>query len=76
MPSLNKQHHEYIDRVKKNGGQTYIRKMPCCGHLVEDRLSSGNEVWDTLAVCPVCDTTYWKVTFCDHIESTLLSNMK
>lgn len=62
LARLKKDHDEYIARLKADGTQLLVYRVPCCNGELESRAAPTGAKWDTLATCPHCGTLYMKIT--------------
>lgn len=56
---LLKTHDDYLAQFTKD--RIASKPCPSCGKEVHSLRPVNDEEWDTMMICPHCDTTLWKV---------------
>jgi hypothetical protein len=71
--SLLQQHLAYIERVRGHC-RILAYSPPCCGVTTETTAPGGDDVWDSLTVCPHCGVLGMKIVTHDKVAIELLED--
>lgn len=59
-------HAQYIDHMRERGRHIIRYECPSCEQPINTLCGEYGQKWDTIAICPHCNTLHLKVTHFDQ----------